>query len=44
MDIGCLLVLVLLGCPRLVMVVIYFATTWFSQAYGNAIFWPFLGL
>ena len=31
------------GCPRVVMAVIYFCTTWFSQAYGNAVFWPFLG-
>jgi hypothetical protein len=40
----CLLALLSLFFPRVVMAVIFFATSWFPQAYANTFWlWPVLG-
>ncbi|HEX7071902.1 MAG TPA: hypothetical protein VF190_13900 [Rhodothermales bacterium] len=38
----CLFVLLALAVPRLVIVVLYFFTTWFTGVF-NSILWPILG-
>jgi hypothetical protein len=39
---GCVLVLLVLGAPRLVLAVAWLTTNWFGRAYETA-FWPALG-
>jgi hypothetical protein len=40
--IGCLIVMVLLGLPRVVLALVWLFTPWFGLAYETAL-WPFMG-
>ncbi len=40
--IGCLVVMVLLGLPRLILALVWLLTPWFDLAYETAL-WPLLG-